>query len=179
MFKNILVPLDGSAVSAAALPYAQALAARTGARLILVRAAYLQRPLADGADQQRVIAEAEDYLTVQAGQLAKHGFEVQAGVPFGGSAATWILEEVDMRHADMVVMATHDRIGPDRWVHGSVAEVVVGHASVPVLLVGPTHGAQLAQRLGSGRPVLIVPLDGSELAEAALPVAREFAASLG
>jgi len=179
MFKNILVPLDGSPVAEAALPYARMVAAGTGARLILVRAAHLQRPLSDGADQQRVIAEAEDYLTVQAGQLAKHGFEVQTGVPFGGSAATWILEEVDMRHADMVVMATHDRIGPDRWVHGSVAEVVVGHASVPVLLVGPTHGAHVAERLTSEQPVLVVPLDGSELAEAALPLAREFATIVG
>src|SRR5437763_9002736 len=146
MFKNMLVPLDGSPVAAAALPYAQALAARSGARLILVRAAHLQRFLADVADQQRVIAEAEDYLAVHARQLTEQGFEVETGVPFGGSAARWILEEIDLRHADMVVMATHDRIGPDRWVHGSIAEVVVGHASVPVLLVRPTHAAPLAER---------------------------------
>ena len=118
-------------------------------------------------------------MTVQARKLAKEGFEVETGVPFGGSAARWILEEIDLRHANMVVMATHDRIGPDRWVHGSVAEVVVGRAPVPVLLVGPTHGAQLAKRLTSERPVLVVPLDGSELAEAALPLAREFAATFG
>jgi len=179
MFKNILVPLDGSTVAAAALPYARALAARTRAHLILVRAAHGQRALGDARDQQRVIAEAEDYLSVHARQLAKQGFEVETGVPFGGSAAQWILEEIDLRHADMVVMATHDRIGPDRWVHGSVAEVVVGHASVPVLLVGPTHWAQLAERLTTERPVLVVPLDGSELAEAALPLAREFAGAIG
>jgi nucleotide-binding universal stress UspA family protein len=179
MFKNILIPLDGTPVAAGALPYAQTVAARTGARLILVRAAHLQRPLGEAADQQRAIAEAEDYLTVQARKLAKEGFEVETGVPFGGSAARWILEEIDLRHANMVVMATHDRIGPDRWVHGSVAEVVVGRASVPVLLVGPTHGAQLTERLTSERPVLVVPLDGSELAEAALPLAREFAATFG
>jgi nucleotide-binding universal stress UspA family protein len=179
MFKNILIPLDGTPVAAGALPYAQTVAARTSARLILVRAAHLQRPLGEAADQQRAIAEAEDYLTVQARKLAKEGFEVETGVPFGGSAARWILEEIDLRHANMVVMATHDRIGPDRWVHGSVAEVVVGRAPVPVLLVGPTHGAQLAKRLTSERPVLVVPLDGSELAEAALPLAREFAATFG
>jgi nucleotide-binding universal stress UspA family protein len=179
MFKNILVPVDGSPVAEAALPYARALAAHTGAHLILVRAAHGQRPLGDAGDQQRVIAEAEDYLTVHARQLAKQGFEVETGVPFGGSAAKWILEEIDLRHADMVVMATHDRIGPDRWVHGSVAEVVVGHSAVPVLLVLPTHGAQLAERLAAERPVLVVPLDGSELAEAALPMASEFAATFG
>ena len=179
MFKNILIPLDGTPVAAAALPYAQAVATRTGARLILVRAAHLQRPLGNALDQQRVIAEAEDYLAVHGQKLAKHGFEVETGVPFGGAAANWIVEETDLRRADLVVMATHDRIGPDRWVHGSVAEVVVGRAHVPVLLVGPSHGAQLAERLTSERPVLVVPLDGSELAEAALPFAREFAATFG
>src|SRR5947209_637404 len=141
MFKNILIPLDGTPAAAAALPYAQAVAARTGARFVLVRSAHLQRPLDDAGDQQRVIAEAEDYLTVHAQKLAEHGFEVETGVPFGGSAADWIVDEIDLRHADLVVMATHDRILPDRWLHGSVAEVVVGHADVPVLLVGPSHGA--------------------------------------
>ncbi len=179
MLKNILIPLDGSPVGAAALPYAQALAACTGARLTLVRAAHVQRLLGDAVDQQRAVAEAEDYLTAQARELVKHGFEVETGVPFGGSAARWILEEIDLRHADLIVMATHDRIGLDRWVHGSVAEVVVGHASVPVLLVRPTQSAQLAERLSSERPVLIVPLDGSELAEAALPLASELAATFG
>jgi len=179
MFNRILIPLDGCPVAAAALPYAQLVAARTGARLILVRAAHFQRPLGNAADQQQVIAEAEDYLTVHARRLAKLGFEVETGVPFGGSAADWIVEEIDIRHADLVVMATHDRIGPDRWVHGSVAEMVVGRAAVPVLLVGPTHGAQPAQPLASERPVLVVPLDGSELAEAALPLASALATTLG
>jgi nucleotide-binding universal stress UspA family protein len=89
------------------------------------------------------------------------------------------VEEIELRHADLVVMATHDRIGPDRWVHGSVAEAVVGRASVPVLLVGPSHTTELAELLSSARPVLVVPLDGSELAEAALPLASEFAATFG
>ncbi len=176
MFKNILIPLDGSPVGEVALQYAEALAVRTGARLTLVRAAHVQRPLGDAGDQQRAVADAEDYLTAQAQKLAKHGFEVETGVPFGGSAASWIAEEIDLRHADMVVMATHDRVGPDRWVHGSVAEVVVGHVSVPVMLVRPTHGAQLVERFTGERPVLVVPLDGSELAEAALPLASELAA---
>jgi nucleotide-binding universal stress UspA family protein len=177
MFKNILVPLDGSPVSEAALPSARALAARTGGRLILVRAAHVQRPMADGVNQQRAITEAEKYLSAQAKELATYGFEVETGLPFGGSAASWILEEIDLRHADMVIMATHDRIGPDRWIHGSVAEAVVGHADVPVLLIRPTHAAQLAERVTGERPVLVVPLDGSVLAEGALPWAREFAAT--
>jgi nucleotide-binding universal stress UspA family protein len=179
MFKNILIPVDGSAVAAAALPFAQAVAVRTGARLILVRAAHVQWRLADGIDQLRAIAEAEEYLTAQAEELTACGFRVETGVPLGGSAANWIVEEIDLRHADLVVMATHDRIGPDRWVHGSVAETVVAQASVPVLLVRATQAAQLAQRLTSKRPVLVVPLDGSALAEAALSLASQFAATFG
>jgi len=180
MFKNILVPLDGSFVGETALPYARALARRTGASLTLVRAAHLPMGAGDrGAEYQRVIADSEEYLRAQAEDLEAGGFAVQTGVPFGGSPATWITEEVDMRHADLIVMATHDRSGPNRWLHGSVAESVVSHADVPVLLVRATEGEIPIERLGTPRPEFIVPLDGSPLAEAALPLARGLAKALG
>jgi nucleotide-binding universal stress UspA family protein len=180
MFKNILVPLDGSFVGETALPYARALAGRTGASLTLVRAAHMPMVVGDrGIENQRVIAEAEAYLGAQAADLAARGFPVQTGVPFGGSPATWITEEVGMRHADLIVMATHDRSGPNRWLHGSVAEAVVSHASVPVLLIRATEGVRPIERLGVPRPELIVPLDGSPLAEAALPLASGLANALG
>ena len=120
MFKNILVPLDGSFVGETALPYASALAERTGASLTLVRAARMPMGVGDrGIEYQRVIAEAEAYLSAQAAALTARGFAVQTGVPFGGSPAAWITEEVAMRHADLIVMATHDRSGPNRWLHGA------------------------------------------------------------
>jgi nucleotide-binding universal stress UspA family protein len=179
MFKNILVPLDGSFVGETALPYATALAGRVGASLTLVRAAGLPLIVGDrGVEYARVIADAEEYLGGQAEALAARGFEVQTGVPFGGSPVAWITEEVSMRHADLIVMATHDRSGPNRWLHGSVAEEVVGHAGVPVLLVRATEGGRPMARLGVPRPELVVPLDGSSLAEAALPLARGLAKAL-
>ena len=180
MFKNILVPLDGSPLAEAALPYAKALAARTGARLTLMRAAHYASLLGDMAvEQYRSVELAEDYLERQVERLAADGYAVQAVVPFGGSTATWIVEEADISHADLVIMATHDRVGADRWVHGSVAETVVHRSITPVMVVRGGVVEQLAKRFADKDPVLIVPLDGSELAEAALPVAHGLADSLG
>jgi nucleotide-binding universal stress UspA family protein len=179
MFKNILVPLDGSVFGETALHYAGALAGRTGASLTLIRTA--QIPViadASGAMNARVIAEAENYLAARAAELTADGFTVDTGVPFAGSPATWIAAEVGLRHADLIVMATHDRSGPNRWLHGSVAEAVVNQASVPVLLIR-VEGEGPIRRFGRPRPEFVVPLDGSALAEAALPVARGLANTLG
>ena len=176
MFKNILVPLDGSPLAEAALPYARALVARTGARLTLVRAAHYASLLGDVAvDQYRAVEQAEDYLAQLAERLEFEGLRAEARVPFGGSAAEWIVEESEIRKADLIVMATHDRIGPDRWLHGSVAEAVVHHSTIPVMLVQSTEADLFARRFQADRPVLIVPLDGSELAESAFLVAQKLA----
>jgi nucleotide-binding universal stress UspA family protein len=174
MLKNILVPLDGSSASEAALPFAQALARRAKATLILVRAVPGGVPWHDAAAQHRDVAEAEDYLINLGSALEAEDLKVQIGVPFGSSPAMWILEEIELRHADLVVMATHDRVGPDRWLHGSVAETVVSRAATPVLLIREAEGQTVAPRFDDADPVMIVPLDGSELAEAALPIAREW-----
>src|SRR5919202_406477 len=89
--------------------------------------------------------------------------------------ATWITGEMALRGSDLIVMATHDRTGPSRWVRGSVAEAVVSQASVPVMVVRAAEGLRPAQGFDQPRPVLVVPLDGSIFAEAALPIAGELA----
>ena len=181
MINNILVPLDGSALAEAALPYAKAIAARTGASVMLVRAAQNKSPLGDVTyDQQHyTIEKAEDYLSLVAADLVAHGLEVRTGVPYSGSAAEWIVEESQIRQSDLIIIGTHDRVGPDRWLHGSVAEGVVNRATIPVMLVRAGGAEQLAQRFLAEQPVVIVPVDGSELSEAALPVARQVAQILG
>jgi nucleotide-binding universal stress UspA family protein len=171
---RILVPLDGGPTGEAALPYAAAIARRTGGALVLVRAAHAAVLNPDQAD---AVGQAETYLRAQAAQLIEQGLPVEAGVPYGG-ASYWIVEEVALRNADLVVMATHDRSGADRWLHGSVAEAVVSHAPVPVLIVRAAAN-QHAERFELPHPVLLVPLDGSRLAEAALPAASRLAAALG
>src|SRR6266508_2916804 len=113
MLQNILVPLDGSPVSETALPYAEALAARSHARLTLMRAA-LAPLVPSGEAQLRKLKQAEEYEG-HAVELRLRGLRVETGVPYGLSASSWIAGEGDLRLAYMVVMATRDRCGPDRW----------------------------------------------------------------
>src|SRR5579864_3484940 len=183
MIDKVLVPLDGSPLAEAALPIATTLADRTHATLILLRAAHYRSLLSDVAgDQYRVISQAEDYLQQLTERLAAQGLKVQSGVPFGGSPADWIIEDSEYRHVDLVVMATHAREGPDRWLHGSVAEEVVHRSKVPVMLVrahDSTESEHVAVAFPTEPPVVLVPLDGSALAESALPFAAELQHAIG
>jgi nucleotide-binding universal stress UspA family protein len=128
------------------------------------------------AFQQQTVETAEAYLAGVRATLVDKGLTVLTGVPFGGAPATWILEEIELRNADLVIMATHDRVGPDRWIHGSVAEAVVHQAPVPVMLVHTPYDAAVFEMTA---PLLVVPLDGSEVAESALAVAESLVVTLG
>jgi nucleotide-binding universal stress UspA family protein len=92
-----------------------------------------------------------------------------------GDAATVIIEQAAYANT-LVCMATHGRSGLDRWLLGSVAEKVLRGASAQVLLVRATENAQP----GGGKPFngVIVPLDGSALAEQVLPYVADLAIDL-
>ena len=179
MFNTILVPLDGSVLAERALPHAQALARATGARLALIRAAEEVAPLGVSAPRKRVaaMAEAEAYVTAVAARLLADGFAVDTGVVHEG-AADAIADEAERRGAGLIAMATHGRGGLGRLVFGSGAETVLRRAATPLLLVRAWGDAPEIAPLGA-RPRLLVPLDGSAFAEAALPVAAGLAGELG
>ena len=164
---TILVPLDGSPVGEAALPYAEALARKCGASLRLVRAA---RP----AERQ----PAEAYLQALRARGASDSLNAEVEVPTG-SPPEAIRAEIAAARADLVVMATHNRTGPRRWAEGSVAESVVSQGNAPVLLVRANQSPERAERLDQARPLLVVPLDGSAFAETALAFASELASAIG
>ena len=117
------------------------------------------------------------YLSAIAERLRGEGITVDAAVEYGWPAQS-IISEITSRNIDLVVMATHDPTGAQRWTRGSVADTVIGHVEVPVLLVRASSGAGSADGFRAWHPVLVVPLDGSELAEAALSVARDLALTL-
>ena len=178
--QNILVPLDGSSVAEAALPFASAIAARAGANLALVHAARYRTLFRDvDVEQVHAIETGEDYLARIAAGLRQSGVAVDTHVPLGGSPAEWIREESEFLHKDLIVMATHDRSGADRWLHGSVAEAVVHRSTIPVMLVKATVDTLVAQRFEAREPVVLVPLDGSEFGDAALPFAGELSRATG
>lgn len=91
-----------------------------------------------------------------------------------GSVAAGILQQARSNCAGLIVMATHARTAPGRLIYGSVADEVLRNAELPVILVAPDVATTPAPR-GS----IIVPLDGSELAESALMPALELGRDLG
>ena len=164
MFKSILVPLDGSALAARALPFATRLARASGARLIVVRA-YLP------ADEDRATAPAEFQSVVD--ELRIDGLDVENHF-IEGEAAEVIFATAKATRANLIVMSTEGRGGLGRVLYGSVADDVLRRVPVPVLLVSPrcTESWDKPQRV-------LVPLDGSSLAAEALRPARDLAIALG
>jgi nucleotide-binding universal stress UspA family protein len=174
--KRIVLALDGSALAQRALPYAATLAGKAGARLLLVRAALAQPLFQDdlAAAQIAAIAAAEADLEAAATPLRAEGLSVETRVCYG-PAAPAIVEEARLSHADLIVLSTHGRGGVGRWIYGSVADRVLREAETPVLIVPPAADAGW---FASGEARVLVPVDGSALAEEALRPAAALAAAL-
>ena len=142
-FNRILVPLDGSEMSARALPHAVALARAGNASLILLRAVAgtvpaLALPL-DGyyleADKD---AEAHAVEELQSVAETLDGVEVEILAACGRPEA--VIGEA-AEDADLIVMASHGRGGLARLALGSVADAVIRHAGRPVMIV-PSRDAE-------------------------------------
>lgn len=192
--KTILVPLDGSALAEQVLPYATLLAATLSARLHLLRAipdvyqtnTLIYEPItpfeSEGAfERQREhtlrtaeihTQNAEHYLAAQAERLRDAGFDAVYDVRVGPTAEI-IVELARAEQAYCIAMATHGYGGLQRLALGSITDKVIRTTSTPVLVVraGVTKPAGL---LTLKR--ILVPLDGSELAQQALPIATDLAA---
>jgi nucleotide-binding universal stress UspA family protein/predicted transcriptional regulator len=181
--KTLLVALDGSELAETSLPWATWLAGARGFSLLLVRVVPW-RPVPTSSIaigylhpevlEQAVAAEQEsatDYLSRVRQRMVGEGLDVEIAVR-GGEPAESLLDLADERGAYAVVMATHGRGGLRRLVFGSVAERLLHSATVPLLLVR-AGSAQSPPAPAVNR--LLVPLDGSPLAERALEVAGEIA----
>lgn len=167
MFHRILVPLDGSRHAEPALSLALQLVERNQGSLVLVRAV---SPEAG----DHVVRSVHDYLHRRATEIEAIG-PVETAVLISSDPAEGIVAAANKYAADLIVMVTHARTGPDLLVRGSVADRVIRASARPVLLL--TADATDIGELPS-RPTILVPLDGSAWSEAALPVAREFAREL-
>ena len=170
MFSTILVPLDGSDLAARALPYAEHLARGCDGRLVLFHAAPSRALDREPNAEVDMILE-QDRV---AEQLTGEGVPASAQV-VEGDAGLEIVHAVDDLQADLVVMSTHGRGGVDRILHGSVAEHLLRHASIPILMVP----AACDRVWVPGRPLrLLIPLDGSAFAEEALGPAFDLLRSI-
>lgn len=181
MFTKILIPLDGSGTAEAVLPYARVLAdslkipleflgvvdisvlARGG---VADKARYLDPLIAAGENS------IEKYVRGIVEQVSggDSGYQVLRGKP-----AAIIVRQAARDKGTLIAMASHGRTGMTRWLLGSVAERVLRSTRNPLFLVRGGDGAAAQSQVSLKS--IIVPLDGSILAESVLLAAEMFASS--
>ena len=168
---QIMVPLDGSHFSEQSLPTAVDLATRWHADLHLVR---VDEDLRNGTTRDVSRLVQESYLTEHALRLRiDSGLSVRVAM-LQGEIASALDAYSRLRDIDLVVMTTHGRSAIGRiWV-GSVADELVRHSSVPVLMLRPQGPPAKRTRLNVNH--ILVALDGTReserILEPALKIAR-------
>jgi nucleotide-binding universal stress UspA family protein len=176
MFHRILVALDGSQRAEQALPIATRLARASHGTLVLVRAVSSLAVLALSPDtmmayqraSEAELEEAKVYLKYVANLNSIAGIHVESRV-IEDHAAAAILSVAEARSVDLIVLCSHGYTGMKRWMVGSVAEKVLRHASVPVLLLHEDGPALVdVSTRTDGSVHAFIPLDGSERAKAAI-----------
>ena len=161
------MPIDGSALAEASLSYLHPFSGPQGpeVELLLVR---------EAGDGERVSRRRKHIFQSRVANLwttfgVKAKGEVEDGIPYLD-----ILDEAQPEDVLMIVISTHGRTGPAKWRLGSVADKVIRDAPCPILVISPScpPGPAKLRRI-------LVPLDGSELAEIALPMAGGMAKNFG
>lgn len=177
MFKRVLVPLDKSALSERVLPIAKSLARSFGSRIDLVN---VVPTISEDIPEEFIVQvseEAEAYLKgIQDALSAELGAERVGHSVETGYPASVIIDQAESQDDTLVLMSTHGYTGVQRLLLGSVAGKVVQAASTPVLLVPGDAKNPQGDLVEFKR--LIVPLDGSELAESILPYVTALCKSL-
>jgi nucleotide-binding universal stress UspA family protein len=171
MYSKILVPLDGSRTAENALPLARSFARALQAPVELLAIVDVGETARQAAADSiwitpNFMEQASRALGEYLDRVAKHfpAGGVQCNVKSGNAAET-IIAAADP--STLIAMATHGRSGLDRWLLGSVTEKVLRGASNPLVVVRAEENISPAWEKGSVKRV-IVPLDGSELAEGGL-----------
>jgi nucleotide-binding universal stress UspA family protein len=182
MYSKLLVPLDGSRFSEAILPYALTFAKTLHVPVDLLHVIEPERVEVESARVARsnrmVEAELreinERYLTGVARSFGQT-VTVRAAVQMGNPPEV-IVDRGAAEEGVLIAMSTHGRSGFRRWYLGSVTEKVLHASKDPLLIVrGKEQGASVVEE--ASLKTILVPLDGSPLAERVLPhvaaVARE------
>jgi nucleotide-binding universal stress UspA family protein len=182
MYTRILIPLDGSKTAEKVLPYARFLAgqlklpvellavvdiAEMATHISAEKARYLDTMIED------TVGISQHYLRGIAGTFP--GTDTKCTVE-RGAAEQVIIERAAKDKATLVTMATHGRSGINRWLLGSITEKVLRGATNPLLLIRATDEARTDGE--ATVKSVVVPLDGSELAESLLPTVADLAKKL-
>ncbi len=186
MFQRLLVPLDGSLRAEQALPVAAQIARASSGSIHLLQVVAFPVdysggmapvPLASDELIKAEIAQSTDYLTAVAALPILAGITITTEALLGLPAQD-ILSVAESRAVDLIVLCSHGRTGFVRWALGSVAHTLAHTSTIPTLILRESE--QPASLLGLTKQPLcvLVPLDGSALAETALPPAAYLVAAL-
>jgi nucleotide-binding universal stress UspA family protein len=182
-FKNILIPIDFSDFSDKALEYALHLAEKYSAGITLFHAVVLFQD--DVGEEERLhayedfVKKREEFIISQMdknrNKAKNRDITVETAIERGVNAADVILEYLDDRDFDLIVMGTHGRTGLKHMLLGSVSEKVVRLSPLPVLTI---HRSIPEFRLKK----ILVPMDFSihskKAADFGLWLSKSFSASI-
>jgi nucleotide-binding universal stress UspA family protein len=184
MYKKMLVPLDGSELAELVFSYASDFAASLGLDLVLLHVvspherdlvplhrAYLERAA-------EVLTRQSEELQRKAGIQPRGDGVTARGELAVGHPAEEILEFAASHDVDLILMATHGRSGIKRWALGSVADKILRVSKIPVCLVRAGIREDIIDEKWPSTTML-VPLDGSELAESVIPHVEALAEQRG
>jgi len=182
MFKKILASLDGSKTAENVLPFARLIARNLPIPVELLAVVDLDNMArnvhaAERLFRDSLVADEMHRMGEYLKGVTKNfpGDTVNCRVERGAPAET-IIETASTQRDTLIAMATHGRSGLNRWLLGSVAEKVIRGAANPLLLVRASESAP-----EWGMPALksvIVPLDGSDIAEKVLAPVEELSKQL-
>lgn len=147
MYQKILAPLDGSELAECVVEHIKAIAIGCHVpTVVLLRViepfnppGYLPREVAEATyreAKETAEVEAKNYLDHMAKTLSEEGVAVGTNI-VEGLPADEILKYAETEQVDLIVMSTHGRSGVSRWLSGSVADKVLNHSFIPVLIVVP------------------------------------------
>ena len=168
MFDRILVPTDGSARADEAIAVARQMAEREGSRLVLLRVEAEREPMEE-------VMAANAAIEARVSELRGQGINAEVRFEYG-QADSGIPTSALKEGATLILMAPHHRNLLQSLIHPSVTRRVIAHAPAPVL-VWPEGlpATAYTDLLAAPNSAVIVPLDGSEEAEHALPLAIAYA----
>lgn len=185
MKHGLFVPLDGSSWSEHALPFATMLARQAQVPLHLAHVhipivtEYVESiPIIDPEMDQASRRNDRAYLDAVCDKLTTLAGVRARGTVLDGPVIDTLIDHVHATQADMIVMTTHGRGGLTRLWLGSVADTLVRRSHVPVLVIRPHEAAADLSATPEIKRVL-VPLDGSPLAERALEIAIDLSKLTG
>ena len=183
MFSRVLVPLDGSEVTEAILPYVSQLA--KGLEIPIVVLAVIDEHTHGQKLATEIESGANKRLREVVGRLGRDGVRAEP-VTTRGRAADEIVATAERQGCDLIAMTTQGSNLIARGILGSVTDKVIHSSQLPVLTITPeraaTYGGTWFRALTKATErvmtKIMVPLDGSPLAETVLPYVQALARKL-